>query len=89
MSNAVKFEVQFLSSAAKEFRNLPQEIKKRAITKIDLLSSNPFPKDSTKLKGKNDFYRMRIGVDRIIYESHKDENMILITRIRHCRDVYK
>ncbi len=88
MSNAVKFEVQFLSSAAKEFRNLPQEIKKRAITKIDLLSSNPFPKDSTKLKGKNDFYRMRIGVDRIIYESHKDVNMILITRIRHRKDIY-
>ena len=89
MSDVVKFEVQFLSSAAKEFRNLPQEIKKRAITKIDSLASNPFPKASKKLKGKNDFYRIRIGPYRVIFEIRNDENIILITRIRHRSDVYK
>ena len=45
MSETANFDIQFKSSAAKEFRNLPQEIKKRVITKIDILSSNPFPKE--------------------------------------------
>jgi mRNA-degrading endonuclease RelE of RelBE toxin-antitoxin system len=47
----VRFEIEFKASAAKEFRNLPQEIKQRVVTKIDLLSSNPFPKEVKKLKG--------------------------------------
>jgi mRNA-degrading endonuclease RelE of RelBE toxin-antitoxin system len=50
MGNIEIFEIQFASSAAKEFRNLPSEIKKRAITKIDILSSNPFPKEVKKIK---------------------------------------
>ena len=48
MSHTVSFDIQLKSSAAKEFRNLPQEIKKRVITKIDSLSSNPLPKDVKK-----------------------------------------
>jgi mRNA interferase RelE/StbE len=89
MSDAVNFEILFKSSAAKEFRNLPQDIKKRVITKIDLLSSNPFPKDVKKLKGKNDYYRLRIGYYRIVYELNQNDKIIMITRIRHRRDVYK
>ena len=52
MGESTSFDIQFKSSAAKEFRNLPQEIKKRVITKIDSLSSNPLPKNVKKLKGK-------------------------------------
>ena len=89
MSDIINFGIQFKSSAAKEFRNLPQDIKKRVITKIDLLSSNPLPKDVKRLKGKNDYYRLRIGVFRIVYELHQTDKMILITRIRHRRDAYK
>jgi mRNA interferase RelE/StbE len=89
MGNIENFEIQFASSAAKEFRNLPSEIKKRAIAKIDILSSNPFPKEIKKLKGKNNFYRLRVGAYRIVYELHQDDKMILITRIRHRRDVYR
>ena len=89
MTDILKFEIQFTSSTAKEFRNLPSEIKKRAITKIDLLSSNPIPKEVKKLKGKNDYYRLRVGTYRIVYELQRDNSIILMTRIRHRRDVYK
>ena len=89
MSDNVSFDIQFKSSAAKEFRNLPQDIKKRVITKIDLLSSDPFPKEVKKLKGKNDYYRLRVGSYRIVFELHQKEKRILITRIRHRRDVYE
>jgi len=89
MSNIIKFNIQFKSSAAKEFRNLPQELKKRVITKIDLLVSNPLPKEVKKLKGKNNYYRLRIGVYRIVYELHNKDKMILVTRIRHRKDVYE
>ena len=89
MSDIANFNIQFKSSAAKEFRNLPQEIKNRVISKIDSLPSNPLPKEVKKLKGKNDFYRLRVGVYRIVYEIHQNEMIIIITRIRHRRDVYK
>ena len=89
MSDTANFNIQFKSSAAKEFRNLPQEVKKRVIVKIDSLPLNPVPKDVKKLKGKNDFYRLRVGVYRIVYELHQNDKILLITRIRHRRDVYK
>ena len=79
MSEPARFDIQFKSSSAKEFRNLPQKIKKRVITKIDSLSSNPHPKDVKKLKGKNDFYRLRVGVYRIVYELHQKDKLIVIT----------
>ncbi len=62
------FDIQFKSTAAKEFRNLPLEIKKRIIDKIDLLSLDPLPKGVKKLKGKNDYYRLRVGAYRIVYD---------------------
>ena len=89
MVDNVNFNIKFKSSAAKEFRNLPQEIKKRVITKIDLLSSNPLPKEVKKLKGKNDYYRLRVGAYRIVYELHQKNKMILVTRIRHRKDIYE
>ena len=49
MHESPSYEIQFKSSAAKEFRHLPQEIKERIITKIDSLSSNPLPKEVKKL----------------------------------------
>jgi hypothetical protein len=34
MSDAVNFEILFKSSAAKEFRNLPQDIKKESLLRL-------------------------------------------------------
>jgi hypothetical protein len=39
MHESTDYDIQFKSSAAKEFCNLPQEIKKRIITKIDIFST--------------------------------------------------
>ncbi len=89
MSDNIEFEVQFKSSAVKEFQNLPQDIKKRVIKKIDLLSLTPLPGDVKKLKGKNDYYRLRVGVYRIVYELNQTDQIIVVTRIRHRRDVYQ
>jgi mRNA interferase RelE/StbE len=83
------YDIQFKSTTAKEFRNLPLDIKKRIIDKIDSLASNPLPKGVKNLKGKNDYYRLRVGVYQIVYELLLTKNMIIVTRIRHRKDVYQ
>jgi hypothetical protein len=51
------YRVEFLSSAAKEFRSLDAEIKQRIIPVIDKLIENPRPKGVRKLHQHKDLYR--------------------------------
>jgi mRNA interferase RelE/StbE len=55
---------------------------------IDDLASNPRPPGSVKLAGRDDF-RIRVGDYRIVYAVNDAENLVLIARIAHRRDVYR
>lgn len=83
------YEVQFLTSAAKEFRSLSAELRRRIGAAIDNLTQDPRPTGTRKLAGHERLYRIRVGSYRIIYEIDDQERLICITRIRHRREVYR
>ena len=83
------FHIEFKASAAKEFRKLEKSIKLRVIDAIDALAQDPHPPASRKLRGHESLYRLRVGHYRIIYEIDTAANVILVTRIRHRKDVYR
>jgi mRNA interferase RelE/StbE len=83
------YKVEFASSAAKEFRALPAELKRRITPAIDALMQNPYPRGLRKLAGHDKLYRVRVGQYRIVYEIDDDTKSILITRVRHRRDAYR
>ncbi len=74
-----------LRSLKKYPRKELQRIKKRI---EDLAQNLPDPA-STKMKGRNDFHKVRVGDYRIIYEIHSDILIILVVKIGHRKDVYK
>lgn len=47
------------------------------------------PLGIVKLKGSNNFYRLRAGDYRIIYTIEKDRLLILILKIGDRKDVFK
>ena len=53
------------------------------------LAANPRPPGVEKLAGPDDFYRIRVGDYRIIYQIQDDVLMILVVKIGHRREVYR
>lgn len=82
------YEIEFVASAAKEFRSLEREIKHRVVAAIDELHKNPRPKGVCKLRGHERLYRIRVGAYRVVYEVDDRARLIRVTRIRHRREAY-
>ena len=71
--------------ASKELENLEKSISERIKKKLRELSTDP--EKGERLK-HSDFWRLRIGEYRAIYEiDHKNENVIILF-IGHRKDVY-
>jgi mRNA interferase RelE/StbE len=83
------YEVEFATSAAKEFRSLDTGIKHRVAMAIDALQENPRPRGVRKLQGHQCLYRIRVGSYRVVYEIHDETQLIRVTRIRHRREAYR
>jgi mRNA interferase RelE/StbE len=77
-------------SAAKDLEKISKTQLSAIIEAIDGLSKNPRPTGCKKLKGNiEDFWRIRKGDYRVIYQISDLVKIIDIRRIRHRRDVYE
>lgn len=86
-----KYKVLFSNDAEKALLKLDIVVAKRIINALELLSSNPFESPNTKkMKGKEgNYYRLRVGNYRIIYEIKNEQLMIYIVRLGPRGDIYK
>jgi mRNA interferase RelE/StbE len=85
----VSYTIRIVPSAVKALASLPASVRKRIGRKIDSLAGEPFPPGAVKLVGaKGDFYRVRIGDYRIVYQTKKNVLLVLVVKIGHRRDVY-
>ena len=86
----MSYKIEFVNSAAKQFRKLSIDIRNRVLTTIRILRIDPFSEilNIRKIRGRRDLYRLRIGDYRLIY-SIEDQTAILIIRIRHRKDAYR
>lgn len=83
------YEIYLESSAEKDLRKLPPEQINKIVTKIKSLSKKPYPRGAKKIKDANDFWRIRVGSYRVIYDVIQSSNRINIYKIKHRKDVYK
>ena len=81
------YKISIKRSAAKELEKIVLANRRRIIEKIRELASDPRPHGCKKLSGQEK-YRLRQGDDRILYEIHDDELIIVLVKIGHRRDVY-
>lgn len=83
------YEIYLGLSAEKDLKSLPDKQTKIIIPKIKALSAQPYPRGVKKLKGSVNFWRIRFGSFRLIYEVDQSSKRINIYRIKHRKNVYK
>ncbi len=73
----IKYQIQFKSSSAKEFRNLPPSIQQRIGKVFAQMTENPRISGVIKLQGDDKLYRIRVDDYRIVFEIDDKEDIVL------------
>ena len=75
-------------SAEKQLDGLPANIRRRVVAALEDLRHDPRPPGCVKLT-RDDLWRIRVGVYRVVYQIRDVELIILVVRIAHRKDVYR
>jgi mRNA interferase RelE/StbE len=85
----MKYSIKFRPAVEKNLRTLPQKDLIRIKRKIDALAENLPDRAITKMKGNNNFHKVRVGDYRVIFEIHDATLVILVVKIGRRKDIYK
>lgn len=83
------WRVVFAPAAAREYRALTQDVRRRLRPRLDELARDPHAGGARKLSGADDLYRLRVGDWRVVYQVRLSERLALVLRVRHRRDAYR
>ena len=82
------YKILIKRSAEKEFLAVPKGDRRRILTRIRKLSSDPRPSGCERIRGDT-AYRIRQGDWRIVYTVSDVERVVTIFKIGHRREVYR
>jgi len=82
------YKVFIERNAEKNFRKTPRVIQRKIISAIVRLKINPRHLNVRKISGSENYYRIRVGDYRIVYEINDKEKKVNIFRIRHRKEAY-
>ena len=82
-----RYEVLIVARADKELAQMQRILRERIIEKFDEISKDPRHTDSKKLDEAT--YRVRVGDYRIVYHVSDADHKVVVTRIRHRREIYR
>ncbi len=82
----MRYKIIIEKRAEKFIKKQPYNQQKRILKSINLL---PDSGDIKKLKGKQDFFRLRVGDYRIIYTVQNDILTVIITNADNRGQIYK
>ncbi len=82
------YSIVFDKKVLKDFKKIDSVWQKRIVEKIDEILVNT-PYEGKKLVGNmSNFYRLRVGDYRIVYEIIEDIVTIEIIKVAHRKEVY-
>ena len=82
-----KYKIQIKKSVQKDISCFDKKTNQRLIKTIQKLQRNPYT-NTKKIIGK-EFYRIRVGNYRIVYEIKKTDFEIIVYKIGHRKNIYK
>jgi mRNA interferase RelE/StbE len=83
------YDLRIKPSAGKEIERIPRKgDRKRVVSRIQALADDPRPQGCTKLSGSEQ-YRVRQGSYRVVYAVDDVEQVVLVVKVGHRRDVYR
>jgi mRNA interferase RelE/StbE len=83
------YDVRLVPTARRELLKLPVRIRGRVADAIRTLAADPRPPGCKKLAGIAEYFRIRVGDYRVLYEVREREVLVLVIKIGHRRDVYR
>ncbi|MCX6864927.1 MAG: type II toxin-antitoxin system RelE/ParE family toxin [Verrucomicrobia bacterium] len=83
-----KFELVIRPSVTKDTKDIPSGDIIKILKRIESLREDPRPPGSIKLSGM-EYYRIRHGNYRIIYEIEDARLIVVVVKVGHRRDVYR
>ena len=83
------YEVRMTRSAEKDLGSLPKSLVSVLWQRIRTLADQPRPTQAGKLKGAEKAYRLRVRSYRIVYTIDEDRKLVIVTAIRHRKDIYR
>jgi mRNA interferase RelE/StbE len=85
----IGYRIEVTPRAQKDLKALPKRERRRVAEQIDALTTDPRPTGCKKLKGREDFYRIRVGDYRVIYQIEDEILLILIVRVGDRKEIYE
>jgi len=82
------YTIELKSQPEKFIRDLPKDLQRQVLNKIEALKDNAVPTNSEQLKSDPALRRIRTGRYRMVYHIQFDRNHIIITKIGDRKDVY-
>jgi mRNA interferase RelE/StbE len=82
------YQIKISSKARNSLKKLSENLREKLILEINSLSNEPRPKGYKKLKGYENYYRIRMGNYRIIYEINDNELLILVLNLGKRDNIY-
>jgi len=89
MAAGSRYRIEFSHRAAKAYRVLQEDVRRRIEPKVEALAENPRPHGARKIEGEETAYRVRVGDYRIVYEVHDRALIVVVMNIGHRREVYR
>jgi len=83
------YNIIFKPSVEKDLRRLHAKTTDRIMLHIQKLETDPFPRQSLRLSGTEQLYRLRVGDYRVVYEVDTLSRQVIIHYVRHWREVYR
>ena len=83
-----QYRILFRKSVAKDLRVFPKKDVKKILRKIDTLAEDPRPPGVKRLSG-SDYYRVRQGVYRIVYEIVDDALIVYVIKVARRASIYR
>jgi mRNA interferase RelE/StbE len=77
----------FKKSVSRDLEEISKQDVQRILERIDALRDEPRPQGSVKLSGK-EYYRVRQGNYRIIYEIQDSQLVVIVIKAGHRREIY-
>jgi mRNA interferase RelE/StbE len=76
-------------AAERDLRALTPTILERVDARIRSFADNPRPRGVERLRGPQGGLRLRVGDYRILYDVDDTQQVVMIGRVRHRREVYR
>lgn len=73
----------------KQLNRIPHPHRTRILSRLQQLQTDPHARETLKLAGKTDEYRIHAGNYRIRYQIEDDSQSVILLHCLHRKDIYR